>query len=201
MVKTKQTEIEKRRYAVMGQQYIKGKRIKLTPNEKSLLGLIVYRSQSEGSIHLANTTICDVFGWGPEQLNRTCKGLMAKGIITKDTSEAVHGQQGSEYTLLERSEVTQQPAQAIEQQLPFESAAPQTPAEPQNDKEAITLLKRQLDNQATTITLLKQQNQRLGKSLWALRERVEVIEQDLNRKMELLANVFNPRSMSSTSKS
>lgn len=31
MVKSKQTENEKRRYAVMGQQYIKGRRIKLTP--------------------------------------------------------------------------------------------------------------------------------------------------------------------------
>lgn len=196
MVKTRQTEIEKRHYAVMGQQYIKGRRIKLTPNERALLGLIVDRSQAEGTINLANRTICDVFGWDPQQLYRACKGLMAKNIIAKDITKAVHGQQGSEYTLLlEKREAEQQPVQAIEQQLPFQSVEPQNAADPQNDNELITLLKRQLDNQATTITLLKEQNQRLGKSLWALRERVEVIEQELqslNRKLKLLANVFNP---------
>lgn len=190
MVKTRQTEIEKRHYAVMGQQYIKGRRIKLTPNERALLGLIVHRSEHEGgNIRLANKTICGVFGWDPTQLNRACKGLISKGLINKDTSEAVHGQQGSEYTLLLSTNEAERPVQAIEQQLPFQSVEPQNTAEQQNDNELISLLKGESKRQ-------KEQIERLGKSLWAMRERVEAIEQyleALGKQLGHLANVFNPR--------
>ena len=175
--KITESEGNKRYYTSITRDYIKGRRIKLTPNEKCLLGLIVYRSQAEGTTHLANRTICDVFEWDPQQLNRACKGLIAKGLLTKDISEAVHGQQGSEYTLLlSRNEAEQQ---LSEQQLQYQPILVQTVQEPphvkpfheqmpqndNNDNEVISLLKqqnellkRQLDNQATIIALLKEQN-------------------------------------------
>lgn len=181
MVKSKQTENEKRYYASIAHEFMKGKgkRIKLTPNERALLGLIVYRSQSEGSIHLANKTICGIFGWEAKQLSRTCKGLIDKNVLAKDSKDAVHGQQGSEYTLLlESSEAEQQPSEAPMQYQPIlVQTTPEPPhvkpfheqQTPQDGNEVITLLKqqnellkRQLDNQATIIALLKEQVERLN---------------------------------------
>lgn len=194
MVKTKQTENEKRHYAVMGQQYIKGRRrIKLTPNEKCLLGLIVDRSQAEGTINLANRTICDVFGWDPQQLYRACKGLMAKNIITKNISKAVHGQQGSEYTLLlESSEAEQQPSEAPVQYQPI---LVQAPAEPPHVKPFHEQQTQQDGNEV--ISLLKQQNEFLHQQLEALNRKMET----LNKQVELLTNVINQRNKSSVSPS
>lgn len=177
--KTSESEGNKRYYTSITRDYIKGKRIKLTPNEKCLLGLIVDRSQAEGTINLANRTICDVFGWDPQQLYRACKGLMAKNIITKDITKAVHGQQGSEYTLLLPTNEAEE--QLSEAPVQYQPILVQAPAEPphvkpfheqqtqQDGNEAITLLKqqnellkRQLDNQTTIIALLKEQVERLN---------------------------------------
>lgn len=185
-------ESSKRYYTVIAYKYMKGRRIKLRPNERALLGLIVHNSQHEGgNIRISNNLICEVFGWAPSQLIRAAKSLVEKGLITRDASDAVHDQQGTEYSLLlPRKQAEQQQAKAIEQELPFQPVVPQNAAEPQDDKE-MTRLKEECKR-------LKVQNQRLGKSLWSLRERVEVIEQDLqglNKKMELLANTLISRSI------
>lgn len=194
--KTSESEGNKRYYTSIAHEFMKGKRIKLTPNEKCLLGLIVYRSQAEGGIHFANQTICSVFGWRPNQLYRTCNGLVAKGIIARDSSKAVHGQQGTEYTLLlSRDETDQQPREAPEQQVQCQPILVQTVQEPphvkpfheqqtqQDGNEVISLLKRQLDSQATIITLLKQQLE------------------TSNKQVELLLNVINQQNKSSVSAS
>ena len=186
-------EDNKRHYASIAQKYIKGKRIKLTPNEKCLLGLIVYRAD-KGTINLANNTICGVFGWSPSQVIRACNGLISKGIIDKDSKEAVHGQQGSEYTLLlERSEAEQQPS---EQQLQYQPILVQTVQEPphvkpfheqqtqQDGNEVISLLKQHLE------ALNKQQNEFLHQHFEAL-----------GKQVEHLANVIIQRNKSSVSPS
>lgn len=193
--KTSESEGNKRYYASIAHEFMKGKRIKLTPNEKCLLGLIVYRSQHEGGIHFANQTICDVFGWDPKQLYRTCNGLVAKGVIARDTSKAMYGKKGTEYTLLlSRDETDQQPPEAPEQQVQYQPILLPTVAEPphvkpfheqvtQNDNEVVELLKQQNE-------LLKQQNELLKRQLEAL-----------DKQMELLANALNSRIRPSVSPS
>lgn len=201
--KTSESEGNKRYYASIAHEFMKGKgkRIKLTPNEKCLLGLIVYRSQHEGGIHFANQTICSVFGWQPNQLYRACNSLVAKGIIARDTSKAMYGKKGTEYTLLvEGNEAEEQPSEAPVQYQPI---LVQAPAEPphvkpfheqqtqQDGNEAITLLKQHLE------ALNKQQNEFLQQHFEALNRKMET----LNKKVELLLNVINQRNKSSVSAS
>lgn len=197
--KTSESEGNKRYYTSITRDYIKGKRIKLTPNERALLGLIVDRSQAEGTINLANRTICDVFGWDPQQLYRACKGLIAKNIISKDITKAVHGQQGSEYTLLERDEAEQQPAEAPVQYQPI---LVQAPAEPPHVKPFHEQQTQQNDNEV--ISLLKQQNDFLHQQLEALNRKMEALGKQvetLNKKVELLLNTLICQSKSSVSPS
>lgn len=176
--KTSESEGNKRYYASISHEFMKGKgkRIKLTPNEKCLLGLIVYRSQHEGGIHFANKTICGVFGWQPNQLYRACNSLVAKGIIARDTSKAMYGKKGTEYTLLlERDETEQQPSEAPVQYQPIVVQTVQEPPHVKpfherqtqpNDNEVVALLKEQN-------TLLKDLKELLHQHLESLHMQVE----------------------------
>lgn len=167
-------ESSKRSFSVRAQLYTKGRNIILLPNEMYILGFIVFRTENNRRIPLPNEHIYKLLGLDPQEINKACEGLVEKGLITKDTPGTVHGQQCSRYILREKDEAEQQ-SQAT-----------------QNDNEVVALLKEQNKD-------LKEQNGLISKAWWGLYKRVGVIErdlrdlQDLSRKVEHLANVFNPQ--------